>query len=82
MGLQSTFTFTFQESLATSGKVRNYLNPFSTNVSLPINPLKTSENLGFSYVFRGCRSGTLVENGLKRTVKVRQINISTLVFYF
>ena len=28
-------------------------------------PLKTSENLRFSYVFRGYRSGTLVESGLK-----------------
>ena len=27
-------------------------------------PLKTSENLGFSDVFRGYKSQTLVENGL------------------
>ena len=37
-------------------------NPFSINV-LIIYPLKT-ENLWFSVVFRGYRSGTLVENGL------------------
>ena len=34
-----------------------------TNVSL-LYPLKTSENLRFSSIFRRCRSGTLVENGL------------------
>ena len=39
-------------------------NPFSTNVPL-LYPLKTSENLRFSDVFRGYRSGTLVENELK-----------------
>ena len=39
------------------------INPFSTNVSL-LYPQKTSENLRFSDVFRGCRSGTLIENGL------------------
>ena len=38
-------------------------NPFLTNASL-LYPLKTSENLRFSDVFRGYRSGTLVENGL------------------
>ena len=40
------------------------INPFSTNVPLPY-PLKTSENLWFSDIFRGYRSGTLVENRLK-----------------
>ena len=39
------------------------INPFSTNVPL-LYPLKTTENLRFSDVFRGYRSGTLVENGL------------------
>ena len=38
-------------------------NPFSTNVPL-LHPLKTSENPRFSDVFRGYRSGTLIENGL------------------
>ena len=38
------------------------LNPFSTNVPL-LYSLKTSENLRFSDVFRGYRSGKLVENG-------------------
>ena len=38
------------------------INPFSTNVPLPY-PLKTSENLRFSEVFREYRSETLVENG-------------------
>ena len=40
-----------------------HFNPFSTNVPL-LYPLKTSENLWFSDVFKGYRSGTLVENGL------------------
>ena len=46
-------------------------NPFSTNVPLlyPLktsenHPVKTSENLRFSNVFRGYRSRILVENGL------------------
>ena len=39
------------------------INPFSTNVPL-LYPRKTSENRIFSDVFRGCRSGTLVANGL------------------
>ena len=39
------------------------LNPFSTNVPL-LCFLKTSENRSFSHVFRGYRSGTLVENRL------------------
>ena len=42
----------------------NLFNPFSTNVPL-LYPLKASENLWFSDAFRGYRSGTLVENGLK-----------------
>ena len=41
----------------------NFLNSFSTNVPL-LYPLKTSENWRFFDVFRGYRSGTLVENGL------------------
>ena len=40
-----------------------WINPYSTNVSL-LYPLKTSENLRFSDVFRGYRSETLVENRL------------------
>ena len=39
------------------------INPFSTKVPL-LYPLKTSENRRFLDVFRGYRSGTLVENGL------------------
>ena len=39
------------------------VNPFSTNVPF-LYPLKISENLRFSDVFRGYRSVTLVENGL------------------
>ena len=40
------------------------INPFSTNVPL-LYPLETSENQRFSDIFRGYRSGTLVENDLK-----------------
>ena len=39
------------------------INQFSTNVPL-LDPLKTLENWRFSNVFRGYRSGTMVENGL------------------
>ena len=39
-------------------------NPFSSNVPL-LYPLKTSENLRFSDIFRGYRIGTLLENGLR-----------------
>ena len=38
------------------------VNPFSTSTLL-LYPLKTSENLRFSDVFRGYRRGTLIENG-------------------
>ena len=47
----------------TSNNKKNILNTFSTNAPL-LYPLKTPENLQFSDVFRGYRSGTLVENGL------------------
>ena len=39
------------------------LNQFSTNTYL-LYPLKTSKSRRFSYVFRGDRSETLVQNGL------------------
>ena len=47
-----------------SRKTSHMINPFSTSVPL-LYSLKTSENLRLSHVFRGYRSGTLVENGLK-----------------
>ena len=40
-----------------------YFKRFSTNVPI-LDSLKTPENLRFSDVFKGYRSGTLVENGL------------------
>ena len=44
------------------------VNPFSTNIPF-LYPLKASENLWFSNIFRGYKSGTLVENGLmKQTI--------------
>ena len=57
------------------------INPFSTNVSL-LYPLKTSENLSFTDVFRGYRSGTLVENGL-RSVSTGKYKVtwSSLAFF-
>ena len=50
-------------SLFSQSGLLEHINPFSTNVPL-LYPLKTSENRRFSNVFRGYRSGTLVENGL------------------
>ena len=43
------------------------INPFSTNVPL-LYPLKSSENLRFSDIFRAYKSGTLVENGLIKSI--------------
>ena len=53
------------------------LNPCSTNVPLPY-PLKT-ENWRFLYVFRGYRSGTLVENGLSLERKSPKYCLNILV---
>ena len=39
------------------------INPFFTSVPF-LYPLKTSENLWFSDVFRGCKKGTYWRNGL------------------
>ena len=44
---------------------KGIINPFSNNVAL-LYPLKTSQNLRFSDVFRGYKSGTSAENGLKK----------------
>ena len=49
-------------SLPVSHEKSTQTNPFSSSV--PLCSLKTSENQRFSDVFRGYRSGTLVENGL------------------
>ena len=53
-----------KETSAVSKFLHVSLNPFSINVPL-LYPLKTLENLRFSDVFRGYRSGRLVGNGLK-----------------
>ena len=45
-------------------KIQNEFNSFPSNVPL-IYPLKASENLRISDVFRGYIIGTLVENGLR-----------------
>ena len=59
------------------------INSFSTNVPL-LHPLKTSENPWFSYVFRGYKIGTLVENGLNRVSEIEfvlmRLNMSTNQF--
>ena len=47
---------------------KTFLNPFSTNVPL-LYTLKISENRSFFYVFRGYRSGTMAENGLRFSKK-------------
>ena len=44
-----------------------YFNLFSTNFPL-LYPLKASENLQFSDVFKGYRSGALIENGFPVTL--------------
>ena len=64
----------FSGTESVSCKIRNGLfrkesrvnenNPFSINVPI-LYPLKPLENFKFSDVFRGYRSGTLVENGLR-----------------
>ena len=41
-----------------------FINPFLANVPI-LYPLKTSETLWFSGVFRGYKMGTLAGNGLK-----------------
>ena len=43
------------------------INPFSTNAPF-LFPLKTLEKRRFSSVFRGYRSGTLVENALNSSI--------------
>ena len=53
----------FWEPTWISGYTCTDFNLFSTNVSL-LDSLETSENLRFSDVLRGYRSGTLVENEL------------------
>ena len=50
--------------VAKTKKYHSEINPFSINVPL-LYPLITSENRRFPDVFRGYRSGTLVENGLQ-----------------
>ena len=61
------------------------LNPFSTNVPF-LYALKTSENLRVSDVFRGYRSGTLVDDGLISLqaylllLKVMEVRISNFVY--
>ena len=42
------------------------------------NPLKTSEILRFWDVFRGYRSGTLVENGLKESGLIKHKELQAL----
>ena len=48
--------------------IKRRLNPLLPGVPL-LYPLKTSENLWFSYVFGGYQKGTLDSNGLKALLK-------------
>ena len=50
-------------------------NPFSTNVPL-LYPLKTSENLSFSDVFRRYRSGALVEHWISNDIGMKNVSES------
>ena len=52
-----------KDRYGTGTNFSNSTDSFSINASLPY-PLKTSENLRFSAVFRGYRRETLVENEL------------------
>ena len=65
-----TLTKMRSQNILQNAVLWNRLNPFSTNVPL-LYPLKTSENLWFSDVFRGYGSGTLVENGLNTINRVK-----------
>ena len=53
----------FREKFNLDFGPKNVLNPFSTNVAL-LYPLKTSENLWFSDVFRGYGKRSEACNGL------------------
>ena len=55
-------------------KYLDWLNPYSLNVTF-LYPLKTSENLGFSDVFRGYRKVTLGQYGLKCTFQLGRRSI-------
>ena len=63
---------TFQKYIAEFWIVisNQMINPFSTNVPL-LHSLKTSENRRCSDIFRGYRSGTLVENVLSISFPIR-----------
>ena len=54
------------------------LNPYSPNATF-LYPLKTSENLRFSEVFRGYRNVTLGEYGLNSLSLVFHIVYDTLI---
>ena len=45
----------------------NYFNPFHTNSPF-LYPVKTSESLWISDIFRGYKNGTLEWNGLKKEI--------------
>lgn len=63
-----------------SQNVYQSLNPFLANVTI-FYPLKTPENLWFSYVFRGCKMRALVRNGLAYSPKTQtQQKPVTIVF--
>ena len=69
------FAKRFSSNSKRGSEYKYWINPFSTNVLL-LYPLNTSENRRFSNVFRGYRSETLVENGLKSKVP-HDINITS-----
>ena len=84
----NSFFLWFQETyeLSTFNSIallsNHIFNPFSTSVPLPY-PLKTSENQRFSDVFRGYRSETLVENGLRTFLGPKsRLNFSLNLLHF
>ena len=54
------------------------INPFLANVPI-LHALKTPENQRFSGVFRGCKMGTLVKNGLIKLVLSSSLITSVLL---
>ena len=55
--------------LATEGLISSGILTAARSQCFDFISLKTSKNLGFSDVFRGCKMGTLARNGFKERLK-------------
>ena len=65
IGINDATRLTSREILDKLLKLKTLINPYSPNVTF-LHPLKKSENLRFSDVFRRYRNVTLGEYGLRR----------------